>query len=164
MNLSGTQGTLPDNVISNTVFEQLREFNVSGTEIDDYCLQELSESCSHLYCVNISRCSNITHVGISTASFNLAAMNMSYCQLGAKSVIHAVHEYGCTVTCIKGINVTLTSADAIYTLFPDVIEIRIPVICGFSLQEYTCPNVCYWRSTSDVTKKFAIFRDVFISL
>lgn len=141
---------MPDNVISNTVFAQLRELNVSWTGIDDYFLQQFSESCSHFYCVNISRCSNITHVVISTASFNVAAMNMSYCQLGAESVINAVREYGFT----EGINIMLTFADAIHTLFPDVIEIRIPVICGFSFQEYTCPNVCYWCSTNDVTKNW----------
>ena len=38
LNLSGTQGTVPDNVMSNTVFKQLRELNVSGTGIDDYFL------------------------------------------------------------------------------------------------------------------------------
>ena len=152
LNLSGTQGTVPDNVISNTVFKQLHELNVSGTGIDDYFLRQLSQTCSMLYCVNISKCSNVTHAGISSAAFNLAMMNMSYCQLGVESVIHVVREYGCTVTCIKGIDVTVSFADVIGTLFPEVIEIGIPVICGFSFQEYTCPNICYWCSANDVTR------------
>ena len=153
LNLSGTKGTVPaENVISNAVFAQLREVNVSGTRVDDYFLQQLGERCRLLYCVNISRCLNISHAGIFKASFNLAVMNMSYCRLGVESVIHAVREYGCTVTCIKGINVTLAFADAIHTLFPDVIEIGVPVICGFSFRGHTCPNVCYWCSENDVTK------------
>ena len=137
-------------MINNTTFVQLRELNVSGTNIDDRFLQQLSARCSHLYCVNISRCSHITHTGISKASFNLAVMNMSYCPLGAESAIHAVREYGCIVTCIKGINVSLAFADAIHTLFSDVIETGIPVICGFSFKAHTCPNVRYWCTRNNV--------------
>ena len=73
--------------------------------------------------------------GISSAAFNVAVMNMSYYQPGVEAVIHVVREYGCTVTCIKGIHVTVSFADVISTLFPEVIEIGIPVICRFSFKE-----------------------------
>ena len=152
LNLSGTKGTVPDSVINNTAFVQLHELNVSRTNIDDRFLQQLNARCSHFYCVNISRCSHITHTGISKASFNLAVINMFYSQLCAKSVIHAVREYSCTVTCIKGINESLAFADSIHTLFADVIETGIPVICSFSFKGHTCPNVCYWCSKNDVTE------------
>ena len=48
---------------------------------------------------------------------------------------------------------TVSFADVIGTLFPEVIEIGIPVICGFSFEEYTYPNICYWCSSIGIVVK-----------
>ena len=83
LNLLGTIGHVPENVLT---FARLRELNVSGTSIDNHFLSELSRTCKDLYCLNISRCLNVTHDGILQSSFNLAVINMaSVCLEGNRS-------------------------------------------------------------------------------
>ena len=147
LNLSRTKGHVPENV---TAFMHLRELNVSETSVDNHFLIQLSKLCSHLYCLNISKCFNVTEKGIFQASFRLAVMNMSNCLLGGESVIHAVQEYGCSLVCARGMHITSNLADTIVTLFPDIIEIGIPVICGFFFEGSFCPNVCCWCRGNDV--------------
>ena len=129
LNLSGTRGHVPENVIT---FAQLRELNVSGTSINNHFLSQLSSMCKHLYCFNISRYFNVTHEGLMQASFNLAVINMAHCWLGGELIIHAIQQYDCTLVCTRGMHFTCDSAEAITTLFPDILEIGIPIICGFS--------------------------------
>ena len=83
---------------------------------------------------------------------NLAVINMAYCLLGGQSIIHAINEYGCTVVCTRGMRVTSASASTIAMLFPGVLEIGIPIICGFSFSGSSCPNVCCWCSGNDLTR------------
>lgn len=151
LNLSGTRCQLPKNMIP---FGQLRELNVSGTSIDDQFLIQVSRMCKHLYCLNISKCFNVTQDGILQASFNLTVINMAFCWLSGEAIIHAIREYGCTLVCTRGIHLTNDALEAISTLFPDVFEVGIPVICGFSFGEFSCPNVCCWCSESDYTRNF----------
>lgn len=149
LNLSGAKGHVPENVIT---FARLRELNVSGTSIDNHFLSQLSRTCKHLYCLNIARCLNVAHEGILQSSFNLAVINMAYCLLGGESIIHAINKYDCTIVCTRGMPVTSDSASTIAMLFPDVLEIGIPIICGFSFSGSSCPNVCCWCSGNDLTR------------
>lgn len=105
LNLSGTKGLVSENV---TAFVHLRELNVSGTSIDNHFLIQLSLFCHRLYCLNISRCFNVTNKGILQASFSgfLAVMNMSHCLLGGECVIHAIREYEFPLVCVKGMHIT----------------------------------------------------------
>ena len=137
LNLSGTKGLVTENV---TGFVHLRELNVSGTSIDNRFLLQLSQLCCRLYCLNISRCLNVTNQGILQASFSdcLAVINMSYCFLGGESVIHAIREYECTLVCVRGMYITPNLADTVATLFPDILEIGIPIICGFFYAGSSC--------------------------
>lgn len=128
-----------------------RVLNVSGTSIDNHFLIQLSQLCCRLYCLNISKCFNVTNEGISQASFCLALINMSYCLLGGESVIHAIREYGCTLVCVRGMYITSNLADTLTTLFPDILEIGIPVICVFFFEGSSCPNVFCWCGGNDVT-------------
>lgn len=149
LNLSGAKGHVPENVIT---FARLRELNVSGTSIDNHFLSQLSRTCKHLYCLNIARCLNVAHEGILQSSFNLAVINMAYCLLGGESIIHAINKYDCTIVCTREMPVTSDSASTIAMLFPDVLEIGIPIICGFSFSGSSCPNVCCWCSGNDLTR------------
>ena len=128
LNLSGTKGHVSENV---TEFVQLRELNVSGTSIDNYFLIQISKMCSRLYCLNISKCFNVTDEGILQASFCVAVLNIAYCLLGGESIIHAICEYGCTLVCVKGMKITSDLAETVTTLFPDILEVGIPVVCDF---------------------------------
>lgn len=148
LNLSDTNGEITEAI----AFVKLRELNVSGTSINNHFLHQLSRACTHLYCLNISRCSNVTEEGISQALFNLTVLNIAECRLGGESVIHAIRDYGCTLVCARGIDITRNVAETIDTLFPDVLEVGIPVICGFSFRRYTCPNICCWCAGNDVTR------------
>ena len=140
LNLSGTKDLVSENV---TGFVHLRELNVSGSTIDNHFLIQLSQLCCRLYCLNISRCFNVTNEGIVQASFSncLAVINMSHCFLGGESVIHAIRKYDCTLVCVRGMYITPSLADSIATLFPDILEIGIPIICGFFFAGSSCPNV-----------------------
>ena len=150
LNLSGTKRLVSENV---TGFVHLRELNVSGTSIDNHFLIQLSQFCCQLYCLNISRCFNLTNKGILQASFSgcLAVINMSYCLLGGESVIHAIREYECTLVCVRGMYITPNLADTIATLFPDILKIGIPITCGFFFAGSSCPNICSWCRGNDVT-------------
>ena len=136
-----------------TAFVHLHELNVSETSIDNHFLIQLSLFCHRLYCLNISRCFNVTNEGILQASFSgcLAVINMSHCLLGGESVIHAIREYQCTLVCVKGMYITPNLADTIATLFPDILEIGIPIICGFFFAGSSCLNICGWCRGNDVT-------------
>ena len=145
LNLSGAKGYVPEKVIT---FARPCELNVSGTSIDNHFLSQLSRTCKHLYCLNIAGCLNVTHEGILQSSFNLAVINMAYCLLGGQSIIHAINEYDCTVVCTRGMRVTSASASTIAMLFPDVLETRIPIICGFSFSGSSCPKcllLVFWK-------------------
>ena len=142
-------------------FAQLRELNVSGTSINNHFLSQLSSMCKHLYCFNISRYFNVTHEGLMQASFNLAVINMAHCLLGGESIIHAIQQYDCTLVCTRGMHVTCDSAEAITTLFPDVLEIGILIICGFSFRGSSCPNVCCWCSGNDLTRNLLSLESCF---
>ena len=76
LNLSGTKDLVSKNV---TGFVHLPELNVSGTSIDNHFLTEHSQLCCRLYCLNISRCFNVTNEGIVQASFSdcLVVINVS---------------------------------------------------------------------------------------
>ena len=157
LNLSGTIEHVPENVLT---FAQLRELNVSGKSIDNHFFSQLSRTCKHLYCLNISRCLNVTHDSILQSSFTLAIINMAFCLLGGESIIHAIHEYDCTVVCMRGMRVTSASASTIAVLFPDVLEIGIPVICAFPFSGSSCPNVCCWCSGNDLTRNLILLSRV----
>jgi len=148
LNLSGTKCLAAENV---TGFVHLRELNVSGTSIDNHFLIQLSQLCCRLYCLNISKCFNVTNEGILQASFCLGVINMSHCLLGGESVIHAIREYGCTLVCVTGMYITSNLTETIATSFPDILEIGIPIICGFFFEGSSCPNVCCWCRGNDVT-------------
>ena len=62
-------------------------------------------------------------------------------------MIHAIKTYGTILTCAKNLMISNTDAEMIQSLFPDAIEIGIPVICGFHFMGRVCPNVCFWCRT-----------------
>jgi len=62
------------------VFHQLLELNISDTLIDDNFIYHLSQNCKALYSLNISGCSNLTDVGLTTVNFNLTLLNVAQCQ------------------------------------------------------------------------------------
>lgn len=134
-----------------TEFVQLRELNVSGTSHDNYFLIQISKMCSRLYCLNISKCLNVTDEGILQASFWLTVLNIAYCLLGGESMIHAIHEYGCTLVCVKGMHITSDLSETVTISFPDILEVGIPVVCVFFVGGSFCPNVCCWCRGNDVT-------------
>ena len=80
LNMSNTKGNIGEDMRNYWSFTQLRELNVSHTNIGDLFLELVGDTCSHLFVLNISCCPLITQSGIEKAQLNLGMINMSSLQ------------------------------------------------------------------------------------
>ena len=79
------------------VFHQLLELNTSDTLKDDNFIYHLSQSCKALYSLNISGCSNLTDVGLTTVNFNLTLLNVAQCHFRFNTIVHFLREFDAQV-------------------------------------------------------------------
>ena len=132
------------------MFRQLLELNISDTLTDDNFIYHLSQSCKALYSLNISGCSNLTDVGLTTVNFNLMLLNVAQCHFRFNTIVHFLREFDVQVFCMQGIRTSEQEGIRLLSMFPLWFEIGVPYICGvFSPGYQHLPRKpCFWCRTS----------------
>lgn len=139
------------NYVQPFAFHQLLELNISDTPINDNFIYNLSQSCKVLYSLNISRCPNVTDIGLTVVDFNLMLLNIAHCRFQFETIVHVLCEYDVQMLCMQGIYTALEDRTRLASMFPSSLEIGIPNICGFSLPGYQhfSEKLCFWCRNSN---------------
>ena len=157
LNLASMEGIIKlGNDVKPFSFHQLLELNISDTHIDDTFIYSLSKSCKVLYALNISRCPNVTDMGLTAVDFNLMLLNIAHCHFQFETIVHVLCEYDVQMLCMQGIYTAVEDRITLASMFPSSLEIGIPNICGFSLPGYHhySEKLCFWCRNSNPSCTF----------
>ena len=123
--------------------------------IDDRFLVYITETMANLGILNVSRCENLTDVGIRSASFpSLRFLGIAHCKVGVESVICAISNRENCSMCVEG-TLNREGIAHLLDLYPNIAEVGTPSLCGLpqgTVSPQALSPLCFYcRSSSLAT-------------
>ena len=157
LNMARIKGEIPEYPLIRAA--NIVELNVSETLIDDRFFVFTTECLPKLGIVNVSRCYNLTTLGIENASFpSLRFLGIADCMVSLEAILCAINKHGIFAMCVKGIKFTSAEITHLVELYPDIAEIGIPTLCGLphgTVSPNALPQLCFYCCSSSRSTVFS---------